>query len=221
MPKLFLYKAKNANIVAILRRSCKRMEWQLIKWHIETDTFEMGQWLKGKMIHPIYSSISPDGNYFFYHYWEDHGYSEDAVFSKLPNFTADYYGTWNTYYENCSFTEDGKGVVSFPSQFQKKRPTDLELVLRKDVDSLNIIKNGYIGTRNRDNEFLDSDGKMNTDDTLPKLRDYKYNEYYEKHSSFVDFKGRVITIKDGILYADREILLDTSEHKFECVKPLK
>ena len=69
MPKLFLYKARDANVVAILRRSKKRYEWQLIKWIIdeENDKFEMGQWLVGKMIHPRYSSISPDGKYFWYH----------------------------------------------------------------------------------------------------------------------------------------------------------
>lgn len=220
MSKLFLYKAKNANIVAILRRSSnsKRMEWQLIKWNIETDTFEMGQWLKGKMIHPRYSSISPDGNYFFYHYWDGGQYSEDAVFSKLPNFTAEYYGIWNTYYSSCSFTEDSKGVISFQDQFKLRRETTLKLVLRNETNPENIILEGYIGARNHKNEFLDSDGKMNVDDTLKNTYE-KFDEYYEKHATFIDCKGRSITIKEGILYANSEVLLDTTNHKFECIKP--
>ena len=108
MPKLFLYKAKDANIIAILRRGAKRKEWQLILWNIENDIFQEGQWLMNKMIHPRYCSISPNGKYFFYHYWNHGQYSEDAVYSKLPNFTAEYYGTWNTYYQDCSFTHDNK-----------------------------------------------------------------------------------------------------------------
>lgn len=218
MPKLFLYKAKNANIVAILRRSCKRSEWQLIKWNIETDTFEMGQWLKGKMIHPRYSAISPDGNYFFYHYWDRCQYSEDAVFSKLPNFTAEYYGKWNTYYSSCSFTEDSKGVISLPEQFQMRKETNLKLVLRNEADPEKIVSEGYIGKRNHKNEFLDSDGKMNLDDTLKNTYE-KFDEYYEKYATFIDCKGRSITIKEEILYANGEVLLDTTNHKFECIKP--
>lgn len=220
MPKLFLYKAKDANIVAILRRGKYRKEWQLIKWDIDSDTFQMGQWLKNKMVFPSYCSISPNGNYFFYHYWEGGHYSEDAVFSKLPNFTAEYYGKWNTYYYPCSFTRDGKGVHCLEEQFAQRRSTDLDLVIRKNVNPDDIVSSGYIGYRNS-NTFLNANGIMELDETLPRFcGDYKFNEYYEKHATFVDTRQRVITIKEGIIYANGEILLDTTNHKFECVNPI-
>jgi len=222
MPKLFMYKAKNADIVAILRRGDKRKTWQLIRWDITSDTFQEGQWLMNKMIHPRYSAISPDGKYFFYHYWENGQYSDDAVFSKIPNFTAEYYGTWNTYYQDCSFTNDGKGVYSLEKQFVKRNNnTELELVLRNNVDKDDIVLTGYVGTRDYYSKFLTADGNMELDETLPKFSgDYKFDEYYEKHASFIDMKGRNITVKEGILYADGEILLDTTNNAFKPVEPI-
>jgi hypothetical protein len=202
MPKLFLYKAKNSNIVAILRRDKQRKEWQLIRWDIEVDNFQEGQWLINKMIHPRYSSISPDGKYFFYHYWNHGQYSQDAVFSKIPNFTAEYYGTWNTYYQDCTFTNDNKGVVSFEDQFIKRNvDTKLELVLRKDTNTDIILPTGYVGLKN--------------DDTLAG----KCNNY-EQHATFTDMKGRVITVKEGVLYANGIVLLDTTNNTFTAVGPV-
>ena len=206
MTKLFLYKAKNANIIAILRRGVKRKEWQLILWNTLDDTFQEGQWLINKMIHPRYCSISPDGKYFFYHYWDRGQYSQDAVFSKLPNFTAEYYGTWNTYYEECSFTNDNKGVVSLDYQFSKRNSnTMLEVVLRKDIDKDSIIKCGYIGCLN--SSVYD---------------DIKVNDFSEKNNylTYIDMKDRVIKVKNGILYADDIILLDTTNNTFIQVKPI-
>ena len=209
MPKLFLYKAKDNNIIAILRRGIKRKEWQLILWNTLDDTFREGQWLINKMIHPKYCSISPDGEYFFYHYWDRCKYSEDAVFSKLPNFTAEYYGTWNTYYPNCTFTDDNKGVIVYDDQFAKRRAdTELELVLRNNINVNNLSNPSYIGFRNG-NKFLNANGDMVEDNML--------KESYEKHASFIDMKGRVITIKDGILYANSEILLDTTNNTFKAM----
>jgi hypothetical protein len=197
MPKLFLYKAKDADIIAILRRGeNKRKEWQLILWNTDNDTFQEGQWLMNKMIHPRYCSISPNGEYFFYHYWNHGQYSEDAVFSKLPNFTAEYYGTWNTYYQDCSFTYDNKGVVSLENQFVKRKlDTNLELVLRKEIDMNTIVPCGYIGIK--EDEFLQ-------DNIL----------------TFVDTKGRNIKVKDGVLYDDDTVLLDTTNNTFAPVKPV-
>lgn len=221
MPKLFLYKAKNSNIVAILRRGKQRKEWQLIRWDIEMDNFQEGQWLMNKMIHPRYSSISPDGKYFFYHYWNHGQYSKDAVFSKIPNFTAEYYGTWNTYYQDCTFTNDNNGVVSLEDQFiKRKADTELELVLRKDINKDIILPTGYVGLRNHD-KFLDAQGNTIVDNTLVgKCIDYKFDEYYEQYATFTDMKGRVITVKEGVLYADSNVLLDTTNNTFTAVDPV-
>ena len=216
MTKLFLYKAKDANIIAILRRGIKRKEWQLILWNTLDDTFQEGQWLINKMIHPRYCSISPNGIYFFYHYWDRGQYSEDAVFSKLPNFTAEYYGTWNTYYQDCSFTNDNKGVVSLDYQFSKRNSnTMLELVLRKNTDKDNIIKCGYIAGVDdiKLDEFSEESKRVS--------RDASFFSGKEKNSlTFIDMKDRVIRVKNGILYADHSILLDTTNNTFIPVKPI-
>lgn len=203
MPKLFLYKAQNADVIAILRRgNSNRKEWQLILWNTANDTFQDGQWLMNKMIHPRYCSISPNGEYFSYHYWMGGRYSEDAGFSKLPNFTAEYYGTWNTYYTDFTFTHDNKGVVSLENQFGKRNPnTQLELVLRKNIDKSNIIECGYIGLK-KDNILV--------------------TEYSDETNSlsFIDTKGRNIKVKDGIIYLNDMILLDTTNNKFVPVEPI-
>jgi hypothetical protein len=222
MVKLFMYKAKDANIVAILRRGKYRKEWQMIRWDIDNDTFQEGQWLMNKMIQPRYCSISPDGKYFFYHYWDRGQYSTDAVFSKIPNFTAEYYGEWNTYYNVCSFTNDNKGVVSLSDQFVKRNMnTMLELVLRKDIDKNDIIHIGYVGLRNHKNEFLKDNNMMEHDDSIDcPVYDYKFDEYYEKHATFTDVKGRIITINEGKLYADGNVILDTTNNSFVSVTPV-
>jgi hypothetical protein len=217
-----MYKAKDANIVAILRRGKNRKEWQMIRWNIENDTFQEGQWLMNKMIAPRYCSISPDGKYFFYHYWDKGQYSTDAVFSKIPNFTAEYYGEWNTYYNVCSFTNNNIGVVSLSDQFVKRNPnTELQLVLHKDTDKNEIVHVGYLGLRNHNNEFLNDNNMMESDDSIDcPVYNYKFDEYYEKHATFTDIKGRIITIKDGKLYADDNIILDTTNNCFVSVGPV-
>lgn len=227
MPKLFLYKAKDANIVAILRRGGKkRREWQLIKWDIDTDNFQMGQWLN-KMVFPMYSSISPDGKYFSYVYDYD-----QSVFSKLPNFTAEYYSRSSSLmWYDFNFSVDGRGIEKREGQYNKRnKDTELELVDYKEVNKEDYIPSGYIGARNPRNHkdwikgdvvFRNVNGENVLDESLGKdsVRDHKFDEYYEKYATFVDSKGRTITIKEGVLYADGEVLLDTTNHKFECVKP--
>lgn len=225
MPKLFLYKAKDANVVAILRRGeKKRREWQLIKWDIDTDNFNMGQWLT-KMVFPMYSSISPDGNYFSYVY----DYNE-AVFSKLPNFTAEYYsGNSSLMWYDFNFSTDGRAIEKYEGQYLKRNQnTQLELADAKEVDRTEWLPSGYIGARNPRNSnnerlrgdtvFRNANGENVIDETLGKhAGNHKFDDYYEKYATFVDSRGRIITIKEGVLYADGEVLLDTTNNKFECV----
>jgi hypothetical protein len=56
---------------------------------------------------------------------------------------------------------------------------------------------------------------MEHDDSIDyPVYDYKFDEYYEKHATFTDVKGRVITINEGKLYADGNVILDTTNNTF-------
>lgn len=88
VPKLFLYKARDAPIVAILRRGSSKNTWQLIRWDMDTDMFNAGQWLTKAIMNGAYGAISPDGVHFAYHYSEIPDWKCHAVVSILPYFSA-------------------------------------------------------------------------------------------------------------------------------------
>jgi hypothetical protein len=188
-PKLFLHKARDAPIVAILRRSDKT-NWELIKWDIRADTFTEGQWLLGKTMNGKYPLLSPDGKLFSYHYdiYHKGDWKCEGAVSLLPNFTALYFcGDHGGNWEEIGFGEDG-ALVFEPTRLVKKG--EVELPIRKYDKNLPQVQRTYI-----DFEKLDS-------------------------NVWVDPKGRKITTKDGILYADGKILYDTTHHMFEARKPV-
>lgn len=124
MPKLFLYKAAEANIIAILRRGQNHETWELIRWDLDTDTFTEGQWLLKKHMNGKYAAISPCGHFFAYHYdvysyvKGEQNHACHGVVSALPNFTALYFnenhmGNW----ESIRFTKTGK--ISGPPMVKK------------------------------------------------------------------------------------------------------
>lgn len=84
---LYVIQAREAPVAVVFRRGpSKRV--QLIRWDLETDTFEEGQWLKGR-IYERRCDLSPDGNllvYFAANYKKPL-YSWTAV-SKPPFLTA-------------------------------------------------------------------------------------------------------------------------------------
>lgn len=57
--RLAVVVATAAPIAVVIRRGPSHWS-QLIKWNLETDEFEPGQWLKGKV---YYASLSPDGEH--------------------------------------------------------------------------------------------------------------------------------------------------------------
>jgi hypothetical protein len=91
-PKLFVYKAAEANVAVLLRRGSVRDTWEMIRWDLDTDTFTEGQWLTKKRMNGKYCSLSPCGKYFAYDYevWTP-TYQHHAVISQVPNFTALYF----------------------------------------------------------------------------------------------------------------------------------
>ncbi len=107
--RLFVLLAREAPVGVILRRG--PTQWvQLIKWNTDTDTFEPGQWFKGK-IHVYKSDLSPNGKLLIYlasksgnsFYHPDYGNAWTAI-SKPPYFTA--LGLW-PYYRNSEIGGGG------------------------------------------------------------------------------------------------------------------
>src|ERR1700694_5923621 len=62
--RLFVYLARSAPIALVLRRGPS--SWaRLSIWHTDTDTFEHGQWFKGR-VYEHRCDVSPDGSLFVY-----------------------------------------------------------------------------------------------------------------------------------------------------------
>lgn len=190
-PKLYLYKAQNANIVAILRRGSTRTEWELIRWDLDTDTFTEGQWLMKKVMNGKYCSLSPNGLYFAYHYdeYKDNGttFESHGVVSKLPNFTALYHkanfgGNWAT----LTFTEDNAIVYGSMSTEPMEKKGDIELPFA-DWETAKRANSGYID--------------------------------FEKEPVWQDPKGRSIRVDGAKLIVDNHVLYDTSDHMFVAKPP--
>lgn len=144
-PKLYLYKARDVPIVAILRRGLQRDEWELIKWDLETDTFTEGQWLTHKQMNGAYCAISPNGKYFAYIYnqYTKKEYSTKAVISSLPNFTAIYYtDQFPGYWESVGFNTDNSVCVSPEKGWERKTPASG----LKTSSTKNNVESGYISS---------------------------------------------------------------------------
>jgi hypothetical protein len=154
-PKLFLYKARDAPIVAILRRGSVKTNWQLIRWNTETDEFTEGQWLTKAIMNGAYCSISPDGLYFAYHYssLREDKWKSYAVVSEIPYFTASliaksHVGMWDA----IAFRNDGLLMHTRAQQgFIMKR--QCPIVISSVYDS-SLIYNGLGGT------FTDMRGRV-------------------------------------------------------------
>lgn len=88
-PRLYCVFARDAPIAAIFRRGPSR-HVQLIKWRTDEDTFEPGQWLKGR-IYDRRADLSPDGQLLVY-FAADHKYLKGpatwTAVSKIPYLTA-------------------------------------------------------------------------------------------------------------------------------------
>jgi hypothetical protein len=143
-PKLFLYKARDAPIVAILRRGSVKTDWQLIRWNTETDEFTEGQWLTKAVMNGAYCSISPDGRYFAYHYSslrEENRWKSYAVVSEIPYFTASliaksHVGMWDA----IAFRNDGLLMHTRAQQgFVMKRQINIAI---SPVYDSSLIYNG-------------------------------------------------------------------------------
>lgn len=215
MTKLHLYKARDKNIVVILR-GYKKTEWEMIRWNLDNDTFTEGQWLRNKHLDPKSAAISPNGEYFVYGYdvygqAVGKGWQSVGVASKVPYFTADY------------FQEYTGGRIWFPyTHFDENG---------RLVDTGTTAK--LFQSMSEPFEIVEQYKLRNPGTTLEKVNDFtlvKLNGQYKIHSSiarinsgytqqsFTDPKGRLITSEEGKLFANGELLYDTTDHVFRCVK---
>lgn len=112
--RLHVILARHASKAVIIRRG--PTDWtRLSLWHTDTDTFEHGQWFKGK-IYPDRSDLSPDGRLFIYFAAKHTGFTIDSTtgystswitISKPPYVTA--LALWNvgtTYCPGGLFEDD-------------------------------------------------------------------------------------------------------------------
>ncbi len=134
-PKLFLYKARDAPVVAILRRDVYKHNWELIHWNLETDVFTRGQWLTKAVMNGKYGAISPNGKYFAYSYSSirDH-WKSYAVVSELPYFSASFI----SHSGSIRFNQEGNILAK---RFLKKRACDFEIATDSDP-----IDGGFVET---------------------------------------------------------------------------
>lgn len=112
--RLVVVVATAAPVAVVIRRGPSHWS-QLIKWNLEADEFEPGQWLKG-VIHE--ASLSPNGQHIALEVmggrsrigsWKDTQY---AVVSRVPYFTALHICFGALCYTGASFTSFGELNVS-------------------------------------------------------------------------------------------------------------
>lgn len=75
--------------VAVLFCRKPRKWTQLVKWNTATDTFEQGQWIRGRLLTRS-ADLSPDGSRLIYHLtrYPSSGKEDYTVISRPPYFTA-------------------------------------------------------------------------------------------------------------------------------------
>lgn len=190
--KLFLYKARDANIVAILRRGTQRDEWQLIRWDVETDTFTEGQWLRHKHMNGAYAAISPCGTYFTYHYEVFHpSFESHGVVSRLPMFTALYHTpNFGSCWDSVGFFPDGSVYLSDTEHWKQVYTTNPEPELV--VSPITKIRKDTV-------ETLEHSGFISSE-------------------TWTDYRGREIRVTESMLFANDVVILNTQSNMFKEVK---
>jgi hypothetical protein len=81
--RLFVLLAREAPIGVIFRRGGS--DWtQMIKWHTDSDTFELGQWLRGD-VKEYNGDLSPDGKLLLYHIYHKRLYYQLEAQGRKPD----------------------------------------------------------------------------------------------------------------------------------------
>ncbi len=104
--------ARQAPVAVLFRRGPSR-QVQLVKWNTADDTFEPGQWLKGR-IYESRGDLSPDGKYLIY-FAADHRYLKGpgswTAISRPPILTALAFWAKGDCWNGGGLFKDGKTVL--------------------------------------------------------------------------------------------------------------
>ena len=195
VPKLFLYKARDAPTVAILRRGTNKNTWELITWNMDNDMFKRGQWLTRAIMNGAHCAISPDGVHFAYHYSEIPDWKCHAVVSVLPYFSA------SLITDHHAGTNDADRMVGLG---QSERLNYAIAFDRVGNVAHTRAEHGFIKKRPCELRLKPYDETT------------KYTGYIET-GEFVDTRGRHITVAEGRILADGLTIYDTTDHRFEKV----
>ena len=131
--RIHFFIARKKNIAVVLRRGPSAYV-QMLKWNLNSDTFEAGQWFKGR-IYEQRCSLSPNGQHFVYFAskFSDHQMKTKVgecwtAISKPPYFTAlEIYPQDDTYGGGGFFAADNQLSVNRPKLVfpgEKIIPTD-------------------------------------------------------------------------------------------------
>jgi hypothetical protein len=107
--RLYVLLAGQANRAVVLRRGPAKQVCS-IGWNLDTDTFQLGQWLKGR-IYEAWSDISPDGKHWFYHASQHHKIrgEEYSVVARTPYLKALKF--WRTGYVSGGFLPSNELMI--------------------------------------------------------------------------------------------------------------
>ena len=221
-PKLFLYKAAAANIVAILRRG-HRNEWELIRWDLDTDTFTRGQWLRRKSMTGSQAAISPNGVYFGYRYdiFSHADESCHGVISRLPYFSAIFFneqfpGRW----DSVRFGLDGSALIAHNKDWIQ-RVDDPGLAVGGVAETAAVVAANKARDIARASKSRSKAAKATLQACeVAVIAAVADREALEAPSGFIamaswtDSRGRLICAEGGQIWIDGVIALDTTEDVF-------
>ena len=133
MANIYLYKARDAPIIVMLCYIEAERGWKLIRWNLDTDTFEEGETLTDVyMMTPEAGAVSPDGKYFAYWYSDikngkyDMGITH-AVISEVPSFKPIFFyaNTFSRMLDGMGFSRTGQPMITSEHKLEKCGETDL------------------------------------------------------------------------------------------------
>ena len=115
--------ARDRPVAVIFRRGPSRW-FQVIRWNTESDTFEDGQWMNGR-VYPELCDISPDGTKLIYFvmaaHWSDASRTSWTAVSKVPFLHALFFwetgllsGAGGFFVKDC-FAVTPDGMLRLPS----------------------------------------------------------------------------------------------------------
>jgi hypothetical protein len=191
IPKLFLYKAADAPVAILLRRGESRDQWELIRWDLETDTFTAGQWLLGKHLHGKDAALSPDGRFLAYQY---DIYSGEAYQSHAA----------------VSLVPNFTAVLHNPGN-------------GGHWDTVGFTADGSLATTLKTGWVVPPGTPAGTPpgyEIRHGARDEKVASGYVENETWVDPRGRVITLNGAQVVANGVVLYDAADHVFQSRPPV-